>query len=126
MRAHQPLSSSSVQEMISGGCQFWRRRGKLRSRQSARRRKVSRRLRCFNCRRCLIRGGALRLGGLLPFSPRERGERGEHTRRDDGGNRPSGSTSRSGRKSPDGDDGGNRPVRKHKPVGKNSPVREDG
>src|SRR5947207_832766 len=38
-----------------------------------------------NCRRCLVRGGALRLGGLLPFSPRERGERGEQARRGERG-----------------------------------------
>src|SRR5437868_15489772 len=35
--------------------------------------------------RCLIRGGVLRLGGLLPFSPRERGERGEPARRGERG-----------------------------------------
>jgi len=52
------------------------------------------------CRRCLIRGGALRLGGLLPFSPRERGEWGEHTRQ--------------GRR-------GEQAIREHKPVGKKKP-----
>src|SRR5947207_14330913 len=63
------------------------------------------------CRRCLIRGGALRLGGLLPFSPRERGERGEQARRGERGEH-----TRRGRR-------GEQAVRKHKPVGKKRPRR---